>query len=98
MGSHRTISPCTLPPWLPKDVIEEIVSSFEWELGTVLSKAIELKSKKTDPIDDGPRKSTESTGSADSHPFSSDDRLEPPLDEAVHEPQIASRYPAWPPL
>lgn len=29
---HETIFPCTLPPWLPKDILEKMVSTFGEQL------------------------------------------------------------------
>ena len=37
-GSHRTITACFLPPWLPDSVIDHMVDVFERKLGQVLYK------------------------------------------------------------
>jgi hypothetical protein len=35
-GTHRTVYPCSLPPWLPQDIVEKMVSIYEDELRTIL--------------------------------------------------------------
>ena len=92
IGSHRTVTPCTLPPWLPDEVIDEILLSFELELARVLNRAYELKLKLDSQADEGQRSSMSSTGSADSHPYPSDDQPGRLLDEGIHRPNLASRY------
>ena len=32
LGSHRKITPCTLPPWLPDDILIAVVRRFETKL------------------------------------------------------------------
>jgi hypothetical protein len=32
LGSHRKITPCTLPPWLPDDILNAVVRRFESKL------------------------------------------------------------------
>ena len=36
LGAHRTITPCTLPPWLPDDILDDVVGFFERKLGDAL--------------------------------------------------------------
>src|SRR5271170_7322097 len=47
LGSHRTITPWSLPPSLPNMVVEEVVKKLEEELRGVLAKVI-LKSRLED--------------------------------------------------
>jgi hypothetical protein len=36
LGSHKTVMPCTLPPWVPKEVAELLADSFEKDFINIL--------------------------------------------------------------
>jgi hypothetical protein len=37
-GSHKTVYPCTLPRWLPKDVVQTLVDEYGIQLKGILRK------------------------------------------------------------
>jgi hypothetical protein len=89
LGSHRTMTPCSLPPFLPESAIEATVTSFERELGRVITK-LRLQMQ----IEDQTRRrsSTSSTNvSADSHPFTQDDQPER-ISMLMEKPHLAFKY------
>src|ERR1700722_8529479 len=39
-GSHKTIYPCALPPWLPLSIVSKVVSAFWEQLKQVLLEVV----------------------------------------------------------
>jgi hypothetical protein len=73
-GSHSTVSPCALPPWLPVRAIDSIVAHFSNVLKGMLERLVYNRAHKT-------RRASSETGymspaSADSEDDSEEDRLE----------------------
>jgi hypothetical protein len=88
LGSHRTVTPWSLPPSLPDPVVEDVVKALEREFRRVLTSII-FKMRIEDQTR---RRSSASSGvSADSHPFTQDDQPER-VSLLMDEPQLASKY------
>ena len=69
LGSHRKVTGCTLPPWLPSEVVDKVSELFEQEMGRTFYHLYLLheEEKKSRSL------SGSSTGSVDSQPFTGDD-------------------------
>jgi hypothetical protein len=50
LGSHAQIKPCALPPWLPQDVVAEVVLKFASDLRKILSQLGGVSRRRTDSI------------------------------------------------
>jgi hypothetical protein len=62
-GTHRTVYPCSLPPWLPKNIIEKMVSIYEDELRTILYNLVREHDGSRRPSGDSKAASIHSVGS-----------------------------------
>jgi len=69
LGLHRKVTGCTLPPWLPSEVIDKVLELFEQEMGRAFYHLYLLheEEKKSRSL------SGSSTGSAKSQPFTDND-------------------------
>jgi len=69
LESHRKVTGCTLPPWLPSEVIDKVLELFEQEMGRAFYHLYLLheEEKKSRSL------SGSSTGSAKSQPFTDND-------------------------
>jgi|ERR1700722_1488841 len=89
LGSHRMVTPWSLPPSLPDIVVKEVVKALERELREVLTKII-VKMRLEDQK--RRRSSASSSGvSADSHPFTQDDKPER-VSMLMDELQLINKY------
>jgi hypothetical protein len=48
--SHGQVTTCALPPWLLERVVENVVSKFTSDLGTILSQLGDISRKRTDSV------------------------------------------------
>ena len=48
--SHGQVTTCALPPWLLERVVENVVSKFTSDLGTILSQLGDISRKCTDSV------------------------------------------------
>ena len=89
LGSHRTVTPWTLPPNLPNIVIDNIARTLERELARVLMRLILEMTLE----DQTRRRSSVSLSdvSADLHPFTQDDQPER-VSILMNRLQVASKY------
>jgi hypothetical protein len=69
LGSHRKVTGCTLPPWLPSEVIDKVLELFEQEMGRAFYHLYLLHEEEKKPRS----LSGSSTGSAKSQPFTDND-------------------------
>jgi hypothetical protein len=69
-GSHSTISPCTLPEWLPKDVIDAVAKTFGAQLKEDL---VKLVGRQKILMQGRPKTSQSGTLSMDSNDGSTED-------------------------
>lgn|ERR1700722_10441000 len=56
--SHSVLSPCGLPPWLPLDIVRDMVDYYERYLGTLLPSLCHEKQERCDSLQSIPFSAT----------------------------------------
>ena len=61
-GSHSTVTACTLPPWLPSDVVDDMNQIFGGHLGRELVKIYESPSTRSRSLSTGSQRLSSDIG------------------------------------